>query len=108
MANTRTICIAAAPYLGDTLVPEIIGSITVLTILAVGAVILRFLARSLSNVSYGLDDWLILFALVSIVEDETNHVQMILKPIGLGVCFVQCPVSRYDVWNIMISVPQTH
>ncbi|KAL8896453.1 MAG: hypothetical protein Q9192_003087 [Flavoplaca navasiana] len=85
MANTRTICIAAAPYLGDTLVPEIIGSITVLTILAVGAVILRFLARSLTNVSYGLDDWLILFALVSIDEDETNHVQMILKPIGLGV-----------------------
>ncbi|KAI4275875.1 MAG: hypothetical protein LQ337_002880 [Flavoplaca oasis] len=82
MANTRTICIAAAPYLGDTLVPEIIGSITVLTILAVGAVILRFLARSLSNVSYGLDDWLILFALVW--ECALSSVQFLGIRYGLG------------------------
>ncbi len=104
MANTRSICVTAAPYLADTLVPEIIGSITVLTILAVGAVILRFLARSLTNVPYGVDDWLILFALVNIGKDESNQVQMILTPTGLGVCFVHCPVSRYGPWNIMISV----
>ena len=108
MANTRKICIAAAPYLADTLLPEIIGSVTVLTTLAVGAVILRFLARSLTNVPYGIEDWLILFALVSIVKDESNHVQMILTPIGLGVWFVHCPISRYGGWNIMVAVSRTH
>ena len=62
--NTRSICIAAAPYLAETRVPEIIGAVTVLTILAVAAVILRFLARSSTIARYGVDDWLILFALV--------------------------------------------
>lgn len=65
MAKTRSICTAAAPYLAETRVPEIIGAVTVLTILAVAAVILRFLARSSTTARYGVDDWLILFALVN-------------------------------------------
>ncbi|KAL8929133.1 MAG: hypothetical protein Q9172_000568 [Xanthocarpia lactea] len=65
MARTRSICTAAAPYLAETRVPEIIGAVTVLTILAVAAVILRFLARSSTTARYGVDDWLILFALVN-------------------------------------------
>ncbi|KAI4283843.1 MAG: hypothetical protein L6R38_001890 [Xanthoria sp. 2 TBL-2021] len=52
MAHTRSICTAAAPYLAESLVPKIIGSIAVLTILAVVAVILRFLARSLTTAPY--------------------------------------------------------
>lgn len=73
MAHTRSICTAAAPYLAESLVPKIIGSIAVLTILAVVAVILRFLARSLTTAPYGIDDWLILFALVKFGNVESNH-----------------------------------
>ncbi|KAL8654725.1 MAG: hypothetical protein Q9226_003320 [Calogaya cf. arnoldii] len=71
MANTKSICTAAASYLADNFAPYIIGPLTVLTFLAVVAVILRFLAvilrflaRSLTTAPYGVDDWLILFALV--------------------------------------------
>ncbi|KAL9592091.1 MAG: hypothetical protein Q9179_007064 [Wetmoreana sp. 5 TL-2023] len=64
MANTRTICVAAVPWLNDNRGPEIVAALTILTILATLAVVLRFIARKVSGSSYGVDDWLILFTLV--------------------------------------------
>ncbi|KAI4224119.1 MAG: hypothetical protein L6R36_004904 [Xanthoria steineri] len=64
MENTRTICVAAAPWLGQNRVHEILGAVTTLIFLATVAVVLRFIARGLQAAPYGWDDWLILFALV--------------------------------------------
>lgn len=64
MENTRTVCIAAVPWLDNSRVPEILGALTTLTVLATMAVILRFFARRVAGASYGADDWLILLALV--------------------------------------------
>ncbi|KAI4289045.1 MAG: hypothetical protein L6R35_001694 [Caloplaca aegaea] len=64
MVNTREICVAAVPWLNDSRGPEITVSLVILIILATIAVVLRFLARHITRTSYGLDDWLMLFALV--------------------------------------------
>lgn len=64
MESTRTICVAAAPWLGQTRVHEILGAVTTLIFLATVAVVLRFIARGIQAAPYGWDDWLILFALV--------------------------------------------
>ncbi|KAL8751868.1 MAG: hypothetical protein Q9199_006134, partial [Rusavskia elegans] len=64
MESTRTVCVAAAPWLGDNRVPEILGAVTTLIVLATIAVALRFFARAVQGAPYGYDDWLILFALV--------------------------------------------
>ena len=42
-----------------------IATITVLTVLATIAVITRCIARKISKVKFGWDDWLIMLALVS-------------------------------------------
>lgn len=65
MANTRTICLEAVPWLHRNRGPEVVGALTTLTIVATIAVAMRFLARRVSGSLYGWDDWLILFALVS-------------------------------------------
>ncbi|KAL8652546.1 MAG: hypothetical protein Q9210_002615 [Variospora velana] len=64
MVNTREICVAAVPWLNDNRGPEITGSLAILIILATIAVVLRFVARHITQTSYGLDDWLMFFALV--------------------------------------------
>ncbi|CAO1599701.1 hypothetical protein XANCAGTX0491_003417 [Xanthoria calcicola] len=64
MESTRTICVAAAPWLGQNRVHEILGAVTTLIFLATVAVVLRFIARGIQAAPYGWDDWLILFALV--------------------------------------------
>ena len=73
MDQTRSIGIAAVPRLADTRITEIIASKTILTVLAVVVVILRFLTRSLTTTPRGLDDWLILFALVISGDKQSNH-----------------------------------
>ena len=42
-----------------------VAAITVLTVLATIAVITRCMARKISNLKFGWDDWLIIFALIS-------------------------------------------
>ncbi|KAL8893717.1 MAG: hypothetical protein Q9192_004995 [Flavoplaca navasiana] len=64
MESTRTVCVAAVPSLDANRVPEIIGAVTVLTILATIAVVLRFFARSVQSAQYGYDDWLMVVALI--------------------------------------------
>ena len=64
MESTRTVCVAAVPSLGANRVPEIIGAVTVLTIMATIAAVLRFVARSVQSAQYGYDDWLMVVALV--------------------------------------------
>lgn len=71
MESTRTVCVAAAPWLGDNRVPEILGAVTTLIVLATIAVALRFFARAVQSAPYGYDDWLILFALVGAAQ-RTN------------------------------------
>lgn len=65
MVNTREICSAAVPWLNHNRGNEVVGAVGALTVLATTAVVLRFLARHMTRTSYGLDDWLMLFALVS-------------------------------------------
>ena len=65
LTSTRSICVAAVPWLEDNRGPEIVGAITTLTVLATIAVVLRFLGRNISGAPCGVDDWLMLFALVS-------------------------------------------
>ncbi|KAL9585101.1 MAG: hypothetical protein Q9212_001727 [Teloschistes hypoglaucus] len=64
MANIRTICLEAVPWLHRNRGPEVVGALTTLTVVATLAVALRLLARRVSGSPYGWDDWLILFALV--------------------------------------------
>ncbi len=73
MARTRSICTTVAPYLAESLVSMSTGLTTMLTIVAVVAVILRFLARSLTTAPCGMDDWIILFALVKPSTVESNY-----------------------------------
>ncbi|KAL8820355.1 MAG: hypothetical protein Q9223_001404 [Gallowayella weberi] len=82
LAQTRTICIAAVPWLNDNRGPEIVGAVSTLTVLATIAVGLRFLARSFSGSKYGWDDWLILFALVW--EFGLSTIQLLAVHYGLG------------------------
>ena len=65
LASTRRICVEAVPWLNDNRGPEIVAAITVLTLIATIAVALRLLARRISNLKFGTDDWLIVVALVS-------------------------------------------
>ncbi|KAL8911905.1 MAG: hypothetical protein Q9171_002989, partial [Xanthocarpia ochracea] len=64
ISSTRSICVEAVPWLEDNRGPEIVGAVTTLTILATIAVVLRFLGRNISGAPCGVDDWLMLFALV--------------------------------------------
>ncbi|KAI4113392.1 MAG: hypothetical protein LQ345_005618 [Seirophora villosa] len=64
MVNIREICSAAVPWLNHNRGNEVVGAVVALTVLATTAVVLRFLARHMTRTSYGLDDWLMLFALI--------------------------------------------
>ncbi|KAL8715451.1 MAG: hypothetical protein Q9220_000785 [cf. Caloplaca sp. 1 TL-2023] len=63
IVTTREICVEAVPWLNDNRGPEVAGAVATLTVLATVAVVLRFVARRVSGVSYGVDDWLMLAAL---------------------------------------------
>lgn len=68
LVKTRAICIEAVTWMNDNRGPEIVAATATLTVLATIAVILRFLARRIAKAPYGIDDWLILVALVSFFE----------------------------------------
>ncbi|KAL8858879.1 MAG: hypothetical protein Q9178_004557 [Gyalolechia marmorata] len=105
MAKTRSICTAAAPYLAETRVPEIIGAVTVLTILAVAAVILRFLARSSTTARYGVDDWLILFALLYFAGSVFFNTGAPALKLSILVFYHRIfPVQKFMVSCIIIGV----
>ncbi|KAL8689678.1 MAG: hypothetical protein Q9218_004708 [Villophora microphyllina] len=82
MANTRTICIEAVPWLNSNRGPEVVGAVTALTILATLAVLMRFQARKISGASFGWDDWLILVALIW--EYGLSTVQFLAVHHGFG------------------------
>ena len=63
MASSYQDSSAVSPYNK----PALLGAGTTLTILPIVVVALRFFARQRSQVFLGVDDWLILFALVSLV-----------------------------------------
>ncbi|KAL8950977.1 MAG: hypothetical protein Q9222_003011 [Ikaeria aurantiellina] len=71
MVNTRAICIEAVPWIGHSRAPELIGAAATLMVLATISVILRFMARRISAVSYGPDDWLMLASLIFYVDSIT-------------------------------------
>ena len=67
--------------------PSIIAISVVLPLLAVGAVILRFLVRLRWQPTYiGVDDWLILGALVFLLADGANLIvgMLVLHPPALA------------------------
>lgn len=67
LLSTRSICTKADPWLSDNRGPEIVATITILTLLGTIAVVLRCLARRISNLSFGADDWLIGLAMVRMI-----------------------------------------
>ncbi|KAL8993133.1 MAG: hypothetical protein Q9169_006576 [Polycauliona sp. 2 TL-2023] len=91
MENTRTICIEAVPWLGANRVPEIIGAVTVLTILAAVAVGLRFFARSMQSAHYGYDDWLMVFSLVALFAFSASQYLAVHYGFGRHILLLDAP-----------------
>ena len=60
----RGLCVSAVPRLNDSRQPEVLAAIIVMMVLAIAAVVLRLIARRLSAARLGIDDFLILVALV--------------------------------------------
>lgn len=52
---------------------EIYGSVIVLTVIAVTAVVLRFLARKISSAGFWWDDWTITTALVNLSDPSLSN-----------------------------------
>ena len=65
VSTTQRICGNAVPWLRDSRQLNVVVSVCVLLGLATVAVILRVVARRISKVKFGIDDWLIGLALVS-------------------------------------------
>ena len=65
IASTRSICTKEVPWLNDNRGPEIVTAITIMTLLAIISVILRSIARRVTNIAFGIDDWLIVVSLVT-------------------------------------------
>ena len=63
--TTQRICSSAVPWLNDSRQLYVVVSVSVLVALATVAVILRVVARRITKVKFGIDDWLIGLALVS-------------------------------------------
>ena len=66
ISSTQRICSDAVPWLNDDRGVVVVVCMTILLALATVAVILRVLARRISRVDFGIDDWLIGVALVSL------------------------------------------
>lgn len=60
----KQLCTSAAPSLNDNRGLDIIAATTVTTVLAFLAVVLRFVSRHISAAKFGMDDVMILVALV--------------------------------------------
>lgn len=75
----KQLCTSAAPSLNDNRGPEVIAATVVTTVLAVIAVILRFISRHISAAKFGMDDVMILVALVrrslkaTMIGHQTNE-----------------------------------
>ena len=65
LVSTRQICVQAVPWINDNRGPEIVAIITGLTVLSTIAVVLRIMARRISKIKLGVEDYLIIVALVS-------------------------------------------
>ena len=65
LPSTQRICAKAVPWLNENRGPAFVAAITILTVLATIVVILRVIARRISKLKFGMDDWLIVLALVS-------------------------------------------
>ena len=63
--STQSICAKAAPWLTHSRGPEVFATIIILTVFSTIAFILRVLARRFAKQTFGVDDWLIVLALVS-------------------------------------------
>ena len=66
LAAARKLCTAAVPSLNDGRQPEILAAMIVMMALSTIAVVLRLISRKISAARYGVDDGLIVLALVSI------------------------------------------
>ncbi|KAL2036678.1 hypothetical protein N7G274_010549 [Stereocaulon virgatum] len=64
LAAAATLCTTAVPSLKDSLQAEIIASLVVMMILAALAVFLRLVSRKISAAKFGIDDALIIVALL--------------------------------------------
>jgi hypothetical protein len=67
LAAAATLCTTAVPSLKDSLQAETVASLVVMMILAALAVILRLVSRKISAAKFGIDDALIIVALVNIL-----------------------------------------
>ena len=66
LAAAGKLCTAAVPSLNDSRQPEILAAMIVMMALSTIAVVLRLISRKISTARYGVDDGLIVLALVSI------------------------------------------
>ena len=64
-SGVSELCLQAVPSLSDSRESTVLGSIITLLTLATLAVILRLIARKVSPMFFGVDDLLIVLALVS-------------------------------------------
>ena len=76
----RELCTAAVPRLNDSRQPEAVGSIIVMLVLATLAVVLRLLSRKISAARFGIDDYLIVLALVS--HDQSRSYETLAEHHG--------------------------
>ena len=72
--STQSICAKAAPWLNENQGPEVVAVVTILTAFATIAFILRVIARKLTKLNFGADDWLIALALVSSTQYHLSSV----------------------------------
>ena len=66
LAAAGKLCTTAVPSLNDSRQPEILAAMVVMMALSTIAVVLRLISRKISAARYGVDDGLIVLALVSI------------------------------------------
>ncbi len=65
LAAAGKLCTAAVPSLNDSRQPEILAAVIVMMALSTIAVVLRLISRKISAARFGIDDGLIVLALVS-------------------------------------------
>ena len=64
------LCTAAVPSLNDSQQPEILAAVIVMMALSTIAVVLRLISRKISAARFGIDDGLMVLALVSFLNQE--------------------------------------
>ena len=65
LAAAGELCTAAVPSLNDSRQPEILAAVIVMMALSTIAVVLRLVSRRISAARFGIDDGLMVLALVS-------------------------------------------